>query len=407
MLHTRVLGAVLQPMIGRVARALNLTAASALAALLLATGCGDDQPDAPTAIAPSTGVQGTQTQAAQALGLPLLATKNTTRVAGADPTADAAGVAQAVFPSMSAATRPPVVALAPAEDWRAAIAAAVLMARPVRAPLLLAAPGELPAATTEAIARLAPRGSGVLGGAQAIRVGEVPAPPGLRAAQVTGADPFALAAAVDRLATRARGKPSETVVVAGADDPAHAMPAAAWAAKSGSSVLFTRRDALPAATIAALRRHRRPRILVLGPPSVVSSAVARRLRALGSVTRVAGATPQETAIALARSPLAWGVVDPGHGLVFANPAQPAAAAAAAPLSSSGTYGPLLLVADDGGLPDPVVQYLLDIQPGYEDDPVRGVYNHGWLIGDAEAIGEDAQSRIDALLEISPVTAPSP
>ena len=49
-------------------------------------------------------------------------------------------------------------------------------------------------------------------------------------------------------------------------------------------------------------------------------------------------------------------------------------------------------------------YLLDIQPGYDDDPVRGVYNHGWSIGDEQAISIDVQSRIDTLLEIQPVAA---
>ncbi len=47
-------------------------------------------------------------------------------------------------------------------------------------------------------------------------------------------------------------------------------------------------------------------------------------------------------------------------------------------------------------------YLLDIQPGYDDDPVRGVYNHGWLMGDEAAISADVQARIDTLLEIQPV-----
>ena len=48
-------------------------------------------------------------------------------------------------------------------------------------------------------------------------------------------------------------------------------------------------------------------------------------------------------------------------------------------------------------------YLLDIQPGYDDDPVRGVYNHGWIIGDERAITVDVQARIDTLLEIRPWT----
>ena len=80
----------------------------------------------------------------------------------------------------------------------------------------------------------------------------------------------------------------------------------------------------------------------------------------------------------------WNVVDPGHGLVFANARRPQDAAAAAPLSATGTYGPLLLLTDAGVLPQPLQDYLLDIQPGYTDDPVRGVYNHGWIIGDETA-----------------------
>ena len=34
--------------------------------------------------------------------------------------------------------------------------------------------------------------------------------------------------------------------------------------------------------------------------------------------------------------------------------------------------------------------------------MRGVYNHGWLIGDEAAISTAVQARIDALLQIVPV-----
>jgi len=325
-------------------------------------------------------------------------------VGGSDAIADAAGVAQAVWPATGPTTRPPAVTLVQADDWRATIAAAVLVARPVRAPMLLADGDQLPQASKDALKRLAPAGSGVLGGAQVVRVGDVPAT-GSRTTAVGGKDPFELAAAIDRIATSARGRPTRTVIVVGADAPSYAMPAAAYAAKAGTPVLFTARDELPAATAAALRAHGRPRIYVLGPESAVSAKVIGQLDKLGATTRIAGDTPQKSAIAFARysdGAFGWGVTDPGHGLVFANPGQPAVAGAAAPLSSAGSYGPLLLVAEDGSLPDEVVQFLLDIQPGFDADPVRGVYNHGWLIGDERLISLDAQSRIDALLEISPV-----
>jgi hypothetical protein len=133
----------------------------------------------------------------------------------------------------------------------------------------------------------------------------------------------------------------------------------------------------------------------------------RELRRLGTVTRVSGDDPQRNAVAFARfldQGVGWGVVDPGHGVVLARgDGDPAMAAAAAPLSASGTYGPLLLTAGAGDLGAPLESFLRDIRPGYTDDPVRGVYNHGWLVGDAGILTPGLQARLDSLLEIMPVS----
>ena len=69
-----------------------------------------------------------QPAAAEDLGFPAFATKNTTRVAGADPAADAAGVALAVFPSTGGVKRPAAVTLVADDDWPAGLAAASLVA---------------------------------------------------------------------------------------------------------------------------------------------------------------------------------------------------------------------------------------------------------------------------------------
>ena len=116
---------------------------------------------------------------------PTIATKNTTRVAGADPIADAAGVALAVYPSAAGGTHPYAVAIAPTDDWQAAIAASVLMAPPIRAPLLLSGPASLPSATAGTLRKLAPTGSGAVGGAQLIRVGDVPSPTGYKSTSIS------------------------------------------------------------------------------------------------------------------------------------------------------------------------------------------------------------------------------
>jgi hypothetical protein len=386
-------------------------AAFALLCLLLAlaaTACGRNErakggsKTTTTGETPGLGSKGSDGEAAGDLGFPAFATKNTTRIGGADSIANAAGVARAVFPATSADNRPQAVALIDAHDWRAGIAGSVLASTPVRAAILLSNGTELPDATRNALAALQPTGAKAAGGAQVVRVGNVARPPGLRTTDIAGRDPFALARALDAFQTAARGTSSERVLVVSADAPAFAMPAAAWAAKAGDPILFVHRDEIPAETKAALLAHDQPRIYVLGPPSTVSTQVVSDLKKLGTVKRLGAANPLDNAIAFARytdPTFGWGVVDPGHGLVFARSDRPLDAAAAAPLSVSGSYGPLLLLSSAVGLDGAVGQYLLDIQPGYTRDPVRGVYNHGWIVGDDRTISVATQGRIDSLLEI--------
>jgi hypothetical protein len=388
-------------------RPTRAAAAAAVLAALVATGCGrDTKSGTGTVDKPSIGIKGTEPSAARDLGFPSFATKNTTRVGGADPIADAAGVARAVYSGTTRVSRPRAVALVDARDWRAGIAASVLMSAPIRAPILYAQGSEeLPAATKDALGALRPTGSRQAGGAQLIRVGDVPVVEGQKTTDLRGRDAFALARAVDAFQSAARGTTSDRVIVVSADDPAYAMPAAGWAAKAGDPILFSHRDAVPRDTRAAIAAHQQPKIYVVGPPSAISDRAVKQLRRLGTVTRIQGPDPVQNAIAFARfvdGPFGWGIVDPGHGLVFASADRPNDAGAAAPLSASGKYGPLLLLDGTSELAKPLQDFLLDIQPGYTRDPVRGVYNHGWIVGDADAVSLPAQSRIDALLEIVPV-----
>jgi putative cell wall-binding protein len=379
----------------RMRRALVITVCLALA------GCGGKT--STTATQPNLGAKGTDTQAAQGLGFPAVATKNTTRVGGADPAANAAAVSQAVFP----ASHPSAVTIVDSGDWRAGIAAAALFAKPVGAPILMSDGTSLPAASDSALKALAPTGSKAAGGAQVIRVGDVATIAGRKTTDIKGANPYALARAIDAFLAASHGKASDRVIVASADTAPFAMPAAGYAAKTGNPVLFATHDTVPPDTRAALQAHRQPKIYILGPPSVIGPKVETALKKLGKVTRVGAGDPVTNAIAFARfsdGGFGWGVVDPGHGLVFASQAaDPQTAAAAAPLSGSGTYGPLLLTSGADTIDKPLTAYLLDIQPGYAKDPVRGVYNHGWIVGDETGVSIAAQSKIDSLLEISPVT----
>jgi hypothetical protein len=399
------------------AGALALLSLSLAAAALAPAGCGRDRGGGPgdsgggrdRSERPALGARGDDERAAAELGFPAFATKNTTRIGGADAVANAAGVARAVFPAQSPTTRPRAVVLVDRRDWHAGVAAAVLASAPIRGPVLLSDGRELPDASRDALAALRPTGAPAVGNVQLIRVGDVARPAGLRTTDLAGRDRFALARAIDAFHAAMRGRTSRRVLVVGDADPGFAVPAAAWAAKAGNPVLFVQRDRVPADTRAALRAHQRPDIFVLGPPSAVSARTLNELRSLGRVVRIGAPDAVRTAIAFARfsdGAFGWGVVDPGHGLVFTRADRPLDAVAATPLSAHGSYGPLLLVSGARALDAPLEQYLLDIKPGYRSDPVRGVYNHGWIVGDDRALGLAAQARIDELLEIAPVTSPS-
>jgi hypothetical protein len=379
-----------KPLAPKLLAALVLIAVAFIAiAVIGGTGGGKDESGetaapAPGAAAPAgdSGSESAPAQTATELGFPVFATGNTTRVGGADPVANAAAVALAVFPSTTAAQRPRSVTLVDEGNWAGAIAAAVLMAPPVRAPVLFSDGGSLPDATGEALAALDPGKTNRLHAGGAAGAAEVA---GLR----------------DRLFP----KPPEHIVIA-PEEPEFAAPAAAWAARSGDPVLFAGGDDLPPPTVAYLEKHRKAPIFVLGPSSAISSKLVREAGKIGGkVSRVAGEDPVANAIALARyanGDFGWDINDPGHGFVLARTDAPLDAAAAAPLSASGTWGPLLLTDGAATLPAELRDYLLDVKPGYTDNPTRAFYNHVWVIGDQEAIDLNQQAEVNELAELAKI-----
>jgi hypothetical protein len=352
-----------------------------------------------------------QPQAAQKLGFPIVATRNTVRVGGGDAVTDLAGVASAVFPATTAQDRPDVVALVDKNDWQGAIAGSLLNAQPLGAPLLASDGAKLPVATSDVIAQLKPRGADLARNAQVIRIGpKPPAPPGMKSGKISAANPYATAAAIDRFFTAIRGKPSPHVIVASGQRAPYAMPAAAWAARSGDSVLFTERTRVPRVTMQAIAQHSKPDIYVLGPASVISNSVEKKLAQLGTVRRVEGRTPVANAVALARYSrrgFGWGVTVPGYNFSLANSDRPLDAAAAATLATNGVFAPMLITNIAARLPTDVTSYLLDVQPGYENDPSSGVYNRVWIVGDTKTISLRAQGRLDQITGLIPVETRSP
>jgi hypothetical protein len=260
------------------------------------------------------------------------------------------------------------------------------------------------AASQDALGALAPTGSKEAGNAQSSASATSR---GRRAAgrRRHRRRPFALAHALDAFSAAARGRQSDAVVDRVRRRPGYAMPAAAWAREVGRPVLFVPAQRHPGRD--ARRADRPPQAADLRARAARDDLrdVVTALGKLGHVTRIGSGDPVRSSIDFARftdGRFGWGVVDPGHGLVFAASDRPARRGAAAPLSASGHVRPLILRLATP-TPRPARRRLPARHPaGYRKDPVRGVYNHGWIVGDDSAISVAVQSQIDQLLEITRV-----
>ncbi len=389
-------------------RTLSLAGATALLLAPAVAGCGGEERQLPPLI-----LEQPPDEESRNVGdeppptFPNTATTNTIRVAGRDSIENAAGVASAVYPAVGDSTRPAAVTLVDSDDWQGGVAASVLMSGELGAPLLVTEGDELPAVTSGTLARLDPAGAELADGAEVIAIGEDTArPDGRKTEVIAGDDPYELAAEIDRFHSAVEGEASDDVVIASGEESPFAMPAAAWAARSGDAVLFSEPESLPEVTRKAIEDHEKPDVYVLGPETVISEGVVRELEDLSAnVERIEGDTAVENAIEFARysrGDFGWGLVTPGHNFTLASEARSLDAAAAAPLATNGTYAPLLLTDNAGELPGPLRGYFLDVQPGFESNPNEGVFNRVWILGDQAAVSLTLQTEVDELTELIPV-----
>ena len=178
---------------------------------------------------------------------------------------------------------------------------------------------------------LKPKGSDLSKDAQVIRIGpDAARPDGYKTARDRGRRPVRARRRHRPLLLGGARQAVGDVVLASGDSPACAMPAAAWAARSGDSVLPVTRDSLPAPIAKALAAHEKPNVYVLGPEQrdlarrSIEAAQKRKLARDGARASRAR-TPVENAIAFARyeqGDFGWGVVVPGYNFTLASTVRP-------------------------------------------------------------------------------------
>ncbi|HUF07032.1 MAG TPA: cell wall-binding repeat-containing protein [Candidatus Binatia bacterium] len=207
-----------------------------------------------------------------------------------------------------------------------------------RGPILLVSRGAIPAPTAAELSRLQPLRIVVLGGAGVIFDEVLNAlaayQTGGGVTRIGGADRYETAALVS--ASHFGQGMAAAYVATGTAFP-DALVGGVAAARSGSPVLLSAPNALPAATEAELRRLAPAQIFVLGGPGAVSDGVAARLATLattGAVGRLAGGDRYATGVAVSSMtpvPAAGLFVATGSSFPDALVAVPAAAASGAGL----------------------------------------------------------------------------
>jgi len=361
-------------------------------------------PDAPLTPPAPGEVGGTNVTS---LGYPIIGTRNTSRISGTDPVDISLAAALAAYPTTGPGTPPAAVSVVSSDDWQAGIVASSFSSAPIGSPILLAPSGTLSEDGLSVVEQLDPTSSPTTGLAEVFTFGRVAPPSGYAVKAVAGPDPATLAVEAAELKNEIAGPPGAFVIVS-SEDPAFSVPAATWAARSGDVVLFTGTEKVPKATTDFLKKKANADVpvFVLGPPEAVSAAAFARLKKVASsLERVSGTDPAANSVALvtfSSGAFGWNLNDPGHGYTVARADRPMDAIAATPLSTGGTWPALLLTDSSSELPQVVLDYLLDVKPGYDTDPTRALYNKVWIIGDESAIDVDQQAVIDDAAELTPV-----
>lgn len=274
------------------------------------------------------------------------------RLAGGDRYATAAAISEASFQPGIA-----VAYVASGANFPDALAGAAA-AGAQRAPVLLASPTVLPAVVRAELIRLQPKRIIVLGGEGAVS-GAVQADlQGLTVepvARLEGADRYATSAAVSA-ATFPRDVP--VAYVASGRGYADALSGAAAAGAKGAPLLLVPGSSVTAEVRAELLRLSPDRIVVLGGPGAVSTAVETELAGLAAhVDRLGGSDRYATAAAVSADTFAAGTAEvylaSGQDFPDALSGAPAAGKAGAPV----------LLVPESGIPASVRAELDRLRPG--------------------------------------------
>ena len=212
----------------------------------------------------------------------------------------------------------------------------------------------------------------------------------------------------------ARNGVSERYLFIPEEDFRHGLALVSWLALTGDPVFPIGRDEISEhlgdylSVVQGQARGRQNNLYLIAPTSLGTAALMEELNNYGQVVRVAGITPEETALALAQyydagTQFGWwagAIAEGNRHYLLGNPDHPAELIAAAPLFSETQYGPTVLTSAERLTPV-VETFLWTIRPHWINVSSEGRYNFAWLAGDSDAISWSVQNRVDLINQTVP------
>jgi hypothetical protein len=351
-------------------------------------------------------------------------TGTTARLRGENYLRTVVSYAQTIYAVDQDQDRPGAVILIRDDDLATALTTTRLQHFPVNAPLLYVTDNgsTLPEATRDELRRLDPEGVMMDNNVQVYLVGDIS--PAIarevqamrfRTRQIFAQNAIQLSRQLDEYLAVLEANHSEVVLIAATDAPEYALSGANWNAHMGQAFAFVAPEGVPRETRQMLERRwpNYPYIYVFAPQTIVNDEVMAELAQYGHVQRIPGDSPQEMAVRWAGykdfgrgtawwfgesdRQAGWGLAEPGHNIILANPVDWRTVVTTGVLSHMGKHAFLVLTNEDGSLPDPVVSYLNIIKPT-RTHPSQQVFNFGWIVGDG--IPDATVQQVSDLLSVA-------
>ncbi|SES34502.1 cell wall-binding repeat-containing protein [Salisediminibacterium halotolerans] len=336
-------------------------------------------------------------------------TKNVTRMDTDSPSDMALYISQLVWPATHEDNQPGTVILAPEDEWQKSLAATTLIHHPNDGPVLLMEDGMISAETINEIERLNPKGNEngtevmIMGSAEEETLSELD---NYATEHFDTESVPEFTAEIDEYFAELSGEAPETVFIASSKEEAQlfSLITGSWIAHMDEPLLYVDDDGVPDATAEALEaRDGDASMYVFGTEELISEDTLNELNEYGDVDRIAGETPEEMSIEFAKyrsddELVGWGQEEPGHGLNFVSTENPQFAISGSALGHLGKHAPLIWL-EDGEISAPLYEYMAEIRPVFEDDPMDGPYNHAYLLASQETVPFQTQGIIDEKLEI--------